>query len=93
MSIQTGIPHDGILSPTLFNIYTADIPPPRVPAQVMAYADDITITSTRTSAASQNTYNHTYIKYLSVQNNLILNQTKQLALCSLQNIRAIWTSK
>ena len=27
-----------VLSPTLFNIYTADIPPPRPPVQVMAYA-------------------------------------------------------
>ena len=36
----------GVLSPTLINIYTADIPPPRAPVHVMAYADDITITST-----------------------------------------------
>ena len=33
----------GVLSPTLFNIYTADIPPPRAPVQVIAYADDIYI--------------------------------------------------
>ena len=45
----------GVLSPTLFNIYTADVPPPRAPVQVMAYADDITITSTpiSTSAAKK----------------------------------------
>ena len=36
----------GVLSPTLFNIYTADLPPPRAQVQVMAYADGITITST-----------------------------------------------
>ena len=41
---KTGVPQGGVLSPTLCNIYTADIPPPRAPVQVMAYADDITIT-------------------------------------------------
>ena len=37
--LKTGVPQGGIISPTLFNIYTADIPPPRAPVQVMAYAD------------------------------------------------------
>ena len=49
---KTGIPKGGVLSPTLFNIYTADIPPPRAPVQVMAYADDITITSTHPSTSA-----------------------------------------
>ena len=43
---KTGVPQGGVLSPTLFNIYTADIPLPRAPVQVLAYADDISITST-----------------------------------------------
>ena len=38
---KTGVPQDGVLLPTLFNIYTADIPPPRSPVQVMTYANDI----------------------------------------------------
>ena len=46
---KTGVPQGGILSPTLLNIYTSDLPPPSAPVQVMAYADDITITSTHTS--------------------------------------------
>ena len=51
--IKTGDPQGGLLSPTLFNICTADIPPPKVPVQVMAYADDITSTYTSTSAAKK----------------------------------------
>ena len=41
--VKTGVPQGGVLSPTLLNIHTADIP---APVQVMLYADDITITST-----------------------------------------------
>ena len=46
--VKTGVPQGGVLSPTLFNIHTADIPIPTAPVQVMLYADDITITSIRT---------------------------------------------
>ena len=59
---KTGVPQGGVLSPTLLNIYTAGISPPSAPVQVMAYADDITITSTHTntSAYSRHTcrYHH-----------------------------------
>ena len=46
--------------------FTSDLPPPSALVQVMAYADDITITSTHTQVRVQprNTYNHTYTKFL-----------------------------
>ena len=72
---KTGVSQGGVLSRTLFNIYTADITPPRRPVHVMAYADAITITSTHTQVRVQpiNTYNHTYIKFcLDKQNNITL---------------------
>ena len=50
---KTGVLPGGVLSPTLFNIYISDLPQPSAPVQVMAYADDITITSTRTSVAKK----------------------------------------
>ena len=53
---KTGVPQGGILSPTLFNIHTADIPTPTEPVQVMLYADDITITSTHTSMSAARKY-------------------------------------
>ena len=66
---KTGVPQGGVLSFTLFNICTSYLAPPSAPVQVMAYADDITITSTHTSmSAAKSTYNHTYIKFLSGQN-------------------------
>ena len=65
---KTGDPQCGVLSPTLFNIYTSDLPPPSAPVQVMAYANDIT--STQARMPPRNTYNHTYITKQSHANNL-----------------------
>ena len=54
---KTRVPQ-GVLSPTLFNIYTSDLLQPSAPVQVMAYVDDITITSTHTSTQSSITSHH-----------------------------------
>ena len=69
---KTGVPQGGVLSPTLFNICTSDLPPLSTPVQVIAYADDITITSTHTQVRVQprNTCNHNYIS-------ICLDKTKQ----------------
>ena len=45
-NIKTCVPLGGVLSPTLFDIYTADLSLPRAPVQVMTYTDDISNIST-----------------------------------------------
>ena len=76
---KTDVTQCGVLSPTLFNIYTADIPPLRAPVLVMDYADDITITLTHTSTSAVKKYIQPYLHKVfawSKYNNLTLNPDK-----------------
>ena len=55
------------------------LPPPSAPVQVMAYADDITITSTHTSTSAAKKYIQPYLHKVfawTKQNNLLLNPDK-----------------
>ena len=73
---KTGVLQGGVLSPTLFNIYTSDLPPHSAPVQFMSYADDITITSTHTSTCAANEYIQPYLHTVftwTKQINLMLN--------------------
>ena len=77
--VKTGVPQGGVLSPTLFNIHTADIPTPTAPVQVMLYADDITMTSTHTSMSAARKYIQPYLHKVydwTQHNNLIINPDK-----------------
>ena len=74
--VKTGVPQGGVLSPTLFNIHTADILTPTAPVQVMLYADDITITSTHTSMSAARKCIQPYLHKVydwTQHNNLIIN--------------------
>ena len=76
---KTGVPQGAVLSLTLFNIYTADTPPPSAPVQVMAYPDGITIIPTHTSTSAAKKYIQPYLHKVFVwtkQNNLTLNPDK-----------------
>ena len=76
---KTVVLQGSILSPTLFDIYTGDLPPHIAPVQVMVYADDITITSTHTITSTAKKYIQPYLHKVCAwtkQNNITQNPDK-----------------
>ena len=76
---KTSVPQGGILSPTIFNMYTSYLSQPSAPVQVMTYTYAITITSTHKSTSAVKKYIQPYPQKVfawTKQNNLILNPDK-----------------
>ena len=76
---KTGVPQGDVFSPTLFNIYTPDLPPPSAPVQSMTYADEITITSAHTSTSAAKKHIQPYL------HSFCLDKSKQSHTKSRQN--------
>ena len=77
--INTGITQGGVLSPTLFNIYTSDIPLPSKDIQITTYADDITITASHTKHRKAQQLIQPYLHKIyewATTNNLHINTNK-----------------
>ena len=79
-NLKAGVPQGGVLSPTLFNIYLSNIPLPKINSlNLITYADDITITSSRPNIniATQNLLPYlNEIHTWAHNNNLQINSTK-----------------
>ena len=77
--INTGVPQGGVLSPTLFNIYTSNIPLPPKYVQITAYADDIIITTSHTKHRKTQNIIQPYLRKIyewAINNNLHINTEK-----------------
>ena len=88
---KTGVLQCGILSPTLFNICTSDLPPPNAPVQVMTSPSHL---HTQARVQQRNTYNHTYINFLGGKTKQSHTKSRQNNLHSVQSrvyIINIWT--
>ena len=72
---KNGVSQGGVLSPSLFDIYTSDTPTPQAPVKLTIYADDITISLTHNDIAKANIQSYLHeIHTWTRTNHLILRQ-------------------
>ena len=77
--INTAVPQGGVLSPTLFNIYTSDIPLPPKDVKITTYTDDTTIIASHTKHHKAQQIILLYIRKIyewAIINNLHINTDK-----------------
>ena len=77
--INTGVSQGGVLPPTLFNIYTSDIPLTPKDIQITTYADDITITASHIKQRKTQQLIQPYLHKIyewATTNNLYINTDK-----------------